>query len=299
MREVRGMFSEVLRELAKRERVLILIQVVLSVLIPAAVGYVVTLLTSSQQEIRTIGIVLLVFLIAIQAALLIAVLVGPSTPARAVVALKDAHDNYEQLNDRYETLEDQRNSYFSSVLCTNQALEVVRGIADSEDTEVNTEMLEQELERILTPYVEEKDLVFNFSDTAGSKYRVTVLIHDEESDALTQRYSYADPGIVRRGRSWQSNKGHAGRAFTEQKVIITPDLAQVEEYRDYYDETDKSQYRSMASIPLMVDEKVVGVLVVTSSSPHQFNYENSVQIFETMGHILSVYLGYTGMQEVR
>jgi signal transduction protein with GAF and PtsI domain len=73
----------------------------------------------------------------------------------------------------------------------------------------------------------------------------------------------------------------------------------VEEYRDYYDETDKSQYRSMASIPLMIDEKVVGVLVVTSSSPHQFNYENSVQIFETMGHILSVYLGYTGMQEVR
>ena len=183
------------------------------------------------------------------------------------------------------------NGFYSSVLCANRSLEVVRGILDSGDVEVDDLLLREHLERILAPYVQEKNLVFNFSQNTAI-YRLTVLLYNANTKQLTQRYSYADPGIIKQNRSWTPKTGHAGRAFTEEKVIITPDLSEVDEYKDYYNEIDARQYRSMASVPLFDKAGICGVVVITSSEPEQFNYDNAVEVFETVGHIISLYLQY-------
>jgi len=295
--DFRKVFSDLLVQVAKREWGLIGIQIVLSVVVPAGISYAVNLVTGDNPEIKIIGGWFLCFFIAIQAILLIATLLGPSTPARAIVALDTLNNTYEELKEKHGVLNSQRDSYYSSVFCANQSLEVVRGILDSGDIEVTDSLLKDHLERILRPYVVNKDLVFNFGQAkAKALYRITVLLYQDTKTGegeLKQRYSYLDPGIVKRNRSWTRKTGHAGRAFTEEKVIITPDLSTIDEYRDYYDEIDKRQYRSMASIPLLNKGSVCGVVVITGSEPDQFDYNKSVEIFETIGHTLSLYLGYT------
>lgn len=290
--DFRSVFSKLLRQIAKREYSLMGIQIVLAVVIPVGIALAVNWLTGDSQGVKIASTVFLIILIFIQIVLLITTLLGPSTPARAIVALDDVNNKYEQLQEKYAELGDQRNAYFSSVWCVNQALEVVRGILDSGDVRVDESLLEDHLKRILAPYVKEKDRVFNFGETTAS-YRITVLLYDPTVNKLAQRYSYADPGIMKRDRSWGPKDGHAGMAFTMKKVIITPDLSKVGEYREHYDEIDARQYRSTASTPLFNEDGACGVVIVTGSQPDQFDYDNSVEIFETIGHILNLYLRYT------
>lgn len=296
--DFRRVFSDLLAQLAKREWGLLGVQILLAVVIPAGISYAVNLVTEDDPRIRSIGTWILVLLILVQAILLVTTLLGPSTPARAIVALDELNNAHEELHRTYDILKDQRDSYYSSVFSANQSLGVIRGILDSADTAIDDVLLQDHLRRILEPYIVNRNLVFNFTEITAM-YRLTVLLLDRQMDQLTQRYSYADPGIIQRKRPWTPKTGHAGRAFTEEKVIITPDLSEVDEYRDYYDDVDARQYRSMASIPLFNTTGVCGVLVITSSEPDQFDYENSVEIFETIGHIISLYLRYTGTKGVR
>lgn len=292
-------FSNILSEIAKYEWGLLGAQVVLAVFAPAIIGYAINLITGDDESLKKAGLIVLILALPIQLILLVATLLGPSTPVRAIIMIHDLKNKIDDHEILYEDLEDQRNSYYSSVLSANQSLTVVQAILDSGMKRIDTlDLLEDDLRRILEPYVYNRKWVFNFL-SIEALYRITIFMHTMKG-VLQPVYTFADVGIEVRGRTWTPSTGHAGRTFNERHVIISPDLANGDEYKHTYDEIDKKNYRSMASVPLYVRGTVWGVAVITSNEPEQFNYTNSVEIFETIGHILSLYLqGVIFSEEVR
>lgn len=296
MNSVRVALSELLRQILQKERALLGVQVLLAVIVPAGISYAVNLVTGNDARVVGVGIVFLIFCLLVQTILFLVTVLGPSTPARAAVALHELQDEIEKRNAFTQGMEYQRNSYFASAKCFSESLSVLLAITDSQNHPRSEENLRNDLRRLLEPYIAHKDAVFNFSTTTAL-YRITVFLHKESQ--LVPNFYYADPGIDVRNRSWPDNGGHAGQCFQMQKVIITEDLTLLSDYKDTMDEQDNAQYRSMASVPLFNIGTACGVLVVTASEPGQFNYDNTVDIFEGIGRILSLYMRYIEYGENR
>ncbi len=233
--------------------------------------------------------------------LLLGTLIGPSTPAAAIVALDDVEVELAACQAEVEALQGKSDLYLSAQNCMANSLTVLQNILKSTEGPLNRGQRWKDFKEILQPFAENRDQVLNFVD-GKSLFNLAVYLFNPGTTMLEPAYRRHDDRLKHTGdagRSWPVGHGHVGICFAQEKVIITPNLQANDELYTFQNEQDRRQYAASASVPIYDSGTIRGVFIVTSSTPNQFNAESHDVIFESIGHVLSVYLTYTDdMEEV-
>ncbi|HEY7127776.1 MAG TPA: GAF domain-containing protein [Ktedonobacterales bacterium] len=87
-------------------------------------------------------------------------------------------------------------------------------------------------------------------------------------------------------------KGIAGRIAASRKPMIVDDLTKTEVVNDFL----KEKMRSLVGVPLMVNDRVVGVLHVDTAKPHHFTQED-VQLLELVAQRVALAIDHARLYE--
>lgn len=140
------------------------------------------------------------------------------------------------------------------------------------------------ISEILSIVVESRSTFFGFSDS--ELWNFAVYIHNSGQNILNPVWRECHERLKPPegfGRSWPASEGHVGLAFTQKVPQITSD-ATVAEIADIvkgraerHRESDLRNYRSFASLPLMLEDgnEPIGVLVATSDQIGRFDKANT------------------------
>lgn len=160
------------------------------------------------------------------------------------------------------------------------------------------EIVSSALSFILYPTIQLRQELFGFGN--GAMYNIAVYLYDNEDGKLKLIFREHDNRITTKNRDWEIGVGHIGVCYAQQNTLYSPDLMLVQELHDIKggDEVrghDNRYYRSMLSTPIFEsiesddNDVVLGVLVVTSSEPNQFNREVHEPFIMSMSNILTLF----------
>ncbi|MCH5508864.1 GAF domain-containing protein [Pseudomonas syringae] len=137
-----------------------------------------------------------------------------------------------------------------------------------------------------------------FGYTGDSLYNIALYLHNKESDELFIMWRMHDDRLSTSDRRWKPGMGHVGLAFIQQEAKICHDIFQSTELANSStnDPSDQHKYRSFLSIPITDSfgsdsgKRPLGVLVFTSSSAGQFDWERDKIFTLTVVKLLSIYI---------
>ena len=159
--------------------------------------------------------------------------------------------------------------------------------------------LEKALHDLASPLDLEGEFIFDLAPSEAWSF--AVYLYSKDRDLLVpawrrkaKGHKSARGGI---GREWARGEGHVGKAFVDQRMIITGDAQHPDaepfsavplvKERPY----DRATYRSFASVPigplLTGDGRPYGVLVATSDRVGRFSRENAGILIQIAGAIAS------------
>ncbi|MCL5283804.1 MAG: GAF domain-containing protein [Armatimonadetes bacterium] len=118
------------------------------------------------------------------------------------------------------------------------------------------------------------------AQTLGYKI-CTVMLVNEENQELIIKATQSDSSDYRKKPNPKIGESIAGRAVAEGKVITVLDVKNERDY-GFPDVAQKAGLCSMASVPLMVHNRVIGVLNCYTEKPHIFSKEE-IAILRAMG----------------
>jgi hypothetical protein len=205
--------------------------------------------------------------------------------------LKKEKDKSELL---YTLLKESEYELESSVAGIKSAMNFV---AENKNSDIEYEDLKEGIRETLSFAIEKRSEVFDFN--AKSKHNFAVYLYNEEDDILECTYRYVDDRISTKNRNWEPGEGHVGLCFQRNETIISPDVLDAPLLTYSLTESDRENYRSMASTPLVVYEnsgtaeeppRKVGVLIVTSSRPDQLKRSRHESTMLILGATLSILL---------
>lgn len=160
---------------------------------------------------------------------------------------------------------------------------------------ITVEKVKEGVKDALALPIDKRSQVFGFE--SESKHSFAVYLYDEDGDILNCLYRNADDRISTDNRSWEPGQGHIGMCFQRNATIISPDVLEAPLLEYSLDESDKRNYRSMASTPIVIYEdsendqepfKVKGVFIVTSSQPGQLSRGRHESTMLILGATLSI-----------
>ena len=139
------------------------------------------------------------------------------------------------------------------------------------------------LDEVMASWVESRTEVFRFQD-GDALYNFAIYEYLDQEKTLKCVWRSQDNRLRIRNRSWEPGNGHVGVCFQRGKTIFSDDASAAGDDNPITtgDPDDKKQYKSMLSTPIHVDGNKKGILVVTSSKPHQFDKELHSRIIEVI-----------------
>lgn len=167
-----------------------------------------------------------------------------------------------------------------------------QGVRTSED-------LEKVLHDLASPLHLQGEFIFGLGP--GEAWSFAIYLYSAEADLLvpiwrrkSQNHRSSGKGL---GREWGRGEGHVGKAFVDQRTIVTgdaqhPDAEPFSSVPTGKERTyDATAYRSFASVPigplLAEDLRPYGVLVATSDRVGRFGRENSGILEQIAGAVAS------------
>jgi len=154
------------------------------------------------------------------------------------------------------------------------------------------------IDDLATPLYLQNEALFGFG--SSEQWCFTLYLYSQHHEQLLPvwRRKSANHLSGDKPRIWERGEGHVGKAFVDQKAIITGNASdgEVAEFstlppgreKDY----DSKTYISYASIPvgpiLSEDRRPYGVLVGTSDRPGRFDRENSAILYQISGAVASL-----------
>ena len=131
-------------------------------------------------------------------------------------------------------------------------------------------------------YLEELLQLFVAMTARTMNYKIcTVMLVDHDKGELVIKATQADSKEYMRKPNLKIGESVSGRAVAERRVITVPDVLKAPEYI-FPDIAQKAGVRSMASIPLMINGGVIGVLNCYTEKVHIFAMEEIV-ILQALG----------------
>lgn len=137
-----------------------------------------------------------------------------------------------------------------------------------------------------------------FGYDGDSLYNMALYLYNRKTDDLGIIWRMHDDRMITSNRRWKPGFGHVGLAFVQQEAKICHDIFESTELANSStsEPEDQAKYRSFLSIPITdyfgsdAGKKPLGVLVFTSSSPGQFDWERDKFFTLTIAKLLSIYV---------
>ncbi len=173
-------------------------------------------------------------------------------------------------------------------IAVSASLSVLHGLINDP---INNEHKKEDVEKILAPLIKYRNEALSF--TNNEFYNFAVYLYDPSNRQLYPYFRDCDNRIQKTNRSWRVGRGHVGIAFSQNAILISPDITQSNLTGDNQLSTDKEYYASFISIPFVdeINEKDIdptGVMVITSSKINHLDDQYRV-IAECYQQILSLY----------
>jgi hypothetical protein len=224
-------------------------------------------------------------------------------PERSVHALLVENEDLAQEKSSLLELVEELKSAINLLSLQANYCESVRGIvlAHSRRPIASCEEFRAAIDDVAAPiYIQTEEF---FGCGASEGWCFTVYLYSRTRDCLVPIWRRASPAFLggSNPRKWGRGEGHVGKAFVDQKAIITGN-ATSEEVADFSavppgkrKDYDAQMYVSFASIPigpiLKEDGRPYGVLVGTSDRPGRFDRENTAILVQVSGVIASFLIG--------
>ena len=154
-----------------------------------------------------------------------------------------------------------------------------------------------EVARSLTesPYLEEVlQLLVNLTAKRFNYRVVTVRLLDEERQELILRATQATNKAYQRKRAIKLGESIAGKAIQAKKPVFTYDVQSDEDYIGH-DLAEEQGLRSMICVPLIVQNRPVGVMSCYTGETRQFS-EDEIAVLETLAQQAAVSIEHTRLQ---
>lgn len=198
--EVAESFRALLVEASKIRVVLVAAQLIVGVAMPIGIGWSVNLATSTNSTQASFGRTAVVFLAVLQAFLVIALVLGPNTPARVIVEHERIVEGRNKFRELGRSLALVGEAFVGATVCSslsaNRAIELLQtGSAESKGD------LQVELGYILDPYMDAQHRALGFGQRTGI-FRITIF---ELSDNLVELVPVCS--LREKGTTPQETKG--------------------------------------------------------------------------------------------
>jgi two-component sensor histidine kinase len=163
------------------------------------------------------------------------------------------------------------------------AIERSRRFSQLERQAVQLHTLSEVSQAITTNMYLEEMLQFLVSLTASTMgYKIcTVMLVDKEKGELVIKATQAENYEYTRKPNLKIGESVSGRAVAERRIITVPDVQQAPEYI-FPDIAQRAGVRSIASIPMILQNEVIGVLNCYTEKVHLFTQEELV-ILQALG----------------
>lgn len=209
---------------------------------------------------------------------------------------KDVCDERDLSKKRLDSLNEEikQNDYTRSAI--NLALNalIVFMLESKPKPSLSNDEIKDGLKKVLSPIIKLREHTFNF--VRDSKYNFAVYLYSETEGKLKVFYRETDSRLNTQNRSWAPGAGHVGFCYANKDSLISDDVVASPELSQSMTESDKKNYRSMASTPIFYGveknkdiDRVRGVFIVTSSVPGQFNKRVHGRFLKMISNILSVF----------
>lgn len=151
------------------------------------------------------------------------------------------------------------------------------------------------LDAVLWHLVQYRTPLFDYQ--GDSLYNMALYMYDKQDDDLFIVWRKHDDRLQTSSRRWKPGIGHVGLAFVQEEAKICHDILESTELgNSNSNPSDKAKYRSFLSLPITDSfgntdgRKPLGVLVFTSSSVGQFDWERDRIFTFTIVKLLSIYI---------
>jgi GAF domain-containing protein len=131
--------------------------------------------------------------------------------------------------------------------------------------------METASELILRPWIDDRSEIFSF--TNGEAFYNFAVYRDSPDGKLRALFRDCDSRIRRTDRAWDHGSGQVGACFSRNESAYSKDLAAIDSHSllDTGRQEDRIYYRSIVCAPIPSNGHPMGVFLVTSSEPNQFD----------------------------
>lgn len=151
---------------------------------------------------------------------------------------------------------------------------------------------------ILDPWIRNRSTMFNFLD-GNAMYNIAVYRINTDSNLLELDFRKHDDRIQAINRKWKAGVGHVGQCFSTEQTIFCRDIEDNirTTNRESSRKEDKDYYRSIVAEPIKYNQKIIGVVVITSSQPEQFDESIHINIIRIIALLLET--GYSNIKNLK
>ena len=168
---------------------------------------------------------------------------------------------------------------------SNSTLESKRLTDDDYDTMVRS---------LIWPLVVYRESLFSFA--TGSLWNMA-LYQINENGNLVPTWRECDSRISPKNRPWKPGFGVVGISYLHKSLKYYEDIKNNSD-SDHNSNSDKETYRSIIAIPIIPcedsssnsDYEPLGVLIITSSEPEQFNLDRDAVFLNTYTNLIAILL---------
>ena len=283
-----GLLRSLRRELRYHSLYIKLLSVISSVAFPICECYIINRITSTSDAKLAVFLWRVLLAVGIMHLIVFSITFISQTPlAQFLVEFDQMKKAYQEGLEKSLTHEFFSATFRAAVQATQASLLVIekldrelalfreeerQGMVADAVRENNPFVLIGKLSKeVLRPWYINRSDVFWYKD-GDAFYNFAIYMYDKSADSLSLVTRACDGRITRTDRSWKPGCGHVGICFSQGRTIVSIDAAA----DTGYDITgtdrpeDKIYYRSIVCAPIFLNGEKVGVVIITSSKPAQF-----------------------------
>ncbi len=277
--------QEVLTQLKRLGELHNLAQILASVVFPVFEAMLVPALINNSQ-FGTIEVIFIIVLI--MHVLCVVVSLRTSTPLPKYVAdFNSIANSLHKHKDELISYKHVTKTYEMANIATLSSLEQIRKMMNSEQQP----SLESLLFLVMEPWVMNRDNIFWYKYSCDF-YNFAVYLYCEKDDYLKKEYRYHHPDLPVSNRSWKKSEGYIGTCFAKKEPIITVDATSVDFQKLIMDSqtSDSEYYKGFIASPIWIEDKVIGVTIVTTNRKDQFEELVHKGFVEILSHLIEMAL---------
>jgi len=272
-----GNLSEQFRQQLRKQIFLIrVVQGLVNVILPITEGISINIATSNLNSIPLWTFVVILVVIHL---FLVVALFGVEYPLPVFLT------EFDDLKNELEITKNELNEFERYNLVLEQSIQVseLNLVSISQSSKSQIDLWNE----ILEPWIEFRQAIFWF-EQEEDLYNFAIYILDPKSNMLKVSSRFCHPKLQRKNREWSTGEGHIGTCFSTRKTQFSNNASENNNTREENSRAEDAEYYlSLIAHPIRSGDDVVGVFIITSNIPNQFDKNIHVSIVKLIAGLLN------------